>query len=510
MKRLLALLFCFPLHAATTWYVNSARPNDAGAGTSVATAFKTLKAAVRTNIASGDTVIVAGGTYREAFTLNRPAPNASGVTVIGDPRNEYGFTEADGVTLLMPQVPRWTAHTTDDKTSGATAPLTTSTYTNFTWINLWFDGGAGADAFVQSSGGYNHTLIRCLLSASGNVRGIYSEPGADVVCQLYLRNCVLVSPRVALGIYASANPTAECNLQVGLSDCCLYSGNVCIYAYQPASPNYALTGISVTNCTLFGSIGVQWQYNAANAPTLKSVMWRCVIFANIGIYMAGATHVLTNGYNVYHCVTPRLNQNAGLNEQTTYAGMYEWGQSALWFGQPRTALAPIAGSPALGYAHDLAIGTGGTDFLGRVRPSGSGFWGWATNAVGALEFHEMGTREATATNVDSGTYSIKLTGPGDHQISVPVNAQATVLTVRVKRDSNYTGTLPQVQRIAQPELISGDAGETEICVGAANAFETLTFTSFTPTAKGAVILRLISNDTAGTGKVWFDTVSRNY
>jgi len=82
--------------------------------------------------------------------------------------------------------------------------------------------------------------------------------------------------------------------------------------------------------------------------------------------------------------------------------------------------------------------------------------------------------------------------------------------MRVYYDATYTGTLPQVQRLAQPELITADAGETEIAVGAAETWETLTFTSFTPTRKGVVYLRLISNDTAGNGVAYFDTLTRSY
>jgi len=40
-----------------------------------------------------------------------------------------------------------------------------------------------------------------------------------------------------------------------------------------------------------------------------------------------------------------------------------------------------------------------------------------------------------------------------------------------------------------------------------NAFETLTFAGFTPTRKGAVMLRLVSRSASGNGAAYFDTIT---
>lgn len=56
--------------SATTWYVDASRPNDSGAGTAWGTAKQTIQAAI--NIAnSGDTILVASGTYAPISVTNK-------------------------------------------------------------------------------------------------------------------------------------------------------------------------------------------------------------------------------------------------------------------------------------------------------------------------------------------------------------------------------------------------------------------------------------------------------
>ena len=54
---------------ATTYYVDASRPDDTGNGLSLATAKKTLNAAVNL-MAGGDTLLVKAGTYNERLNTN--------------------------------------------------------------------------------------------------------------------------------------------------------------------------------------------------------------------------------------------------------------------------------------------------------------------------------------------------------------------------------------------------------------------------------------------------------
>ena len=78
------------------WYVDGSRPAS-GTGTSAGAAFKTLAEGAAA-MAAGDTLHVAGGTYRERF--EPPA----GVTVAGDPANRFIISGGEALPGLAPCV----------------------------------------------------------------------------------------------------------------------------------------------------------------------------------------------------------------------------------------------------------------------------------------------------------------------------------------------------------------------------------------------------------------------
>lgn len=126
------------------------------------------------------------------------------------------------------------------------------------------------------------------------------------------------------------------------------------------------------------------------------------------------------------------------------------------------------------------------------------------NAAGALERHDSAVKETTTT--DAGGVAITITGPGDHQFQVPVDATSTTITVKVNYDTVAgTGTPPQAQLAAAPEI--GYTGETITATSSTGTWLTLSFTPFTPTAKGIVNLRLIARAAAPSGRTTFDTVT---
>jgi hypothetical protein len=59
--------------------------------------------------------------------------------------------------------------------------------------------------------------------------------------------------------------------------------------------------------------------------------------------------------------------------------------------------------------------------------------------------------------------------------------------------------------LANAEL--GIAAQTVTATAGVDTWQTLTFSSFTPSNKGVVTLRLISRAAAGNGKAWFDSVA---
>jgi hypothetical protein len=137
-------------------------------------------------------------------------------------------------------------------------------------------------------------------------------------------------------------------------------------------------------------------------------------------------------------------------------------------------------------------------------------------SVGAYERHDAAFKSAAADADGAAGTAILFVGPSDQDLFVPVDAASTTISVKTKWDSNHGDTnKPRAILLASPEIgiaASEDATlgwkESKTATGSAGSgFETLTFSAITPTAKGAVKLRLQSRAAKGYGKCWFDTVA---
>ena len=120
-----------------------------------------------------------------------------------------------------------------------------------------------------------------------------------------------------------------------------------------------------------------------------------------------------------------------------------------------------------------------------------------------MEIHEIGSRENSS--FDSGI-AVKLIGPGDQEIYIPVAAESTTITVKVQYDTNHgTTNKPQVVLVANDAI--GVSTQTITATVGTGTTETLSFSAFTPTAAGVVTVRLVSRSAAGNGVATFDTTS---
>jgi hypothetical protein len=121
---------------------------------------------------------------------------------------------------------------------------------------------------------------------------------------------------------------------------------------------------------------------------------------------------------------------------------------------------------------------------------------------GAFEAHETAFKETTTT--DAGSVGITIHGPGSHEFLIPVDASATVITVKMRYDTNHgTTNKPQAILLANGEI--GVTTETVTMTSGADTWDVLTFASQTPTAKGVVTVRLVSRSATPYGKAFADT-----
>ncbi|MBA3606405.1 MAG: hypothetical protein H0W46_10645, partial [Acidimicrobiia bacterium] len=479
---------------------------DSNNGTTPALAWRTVtKALGATGIASGDIVYIGGGTYRETVSVAMTSPTVE-TRVVGD---VDGSQTGDAGPVQI------TAYTTNDTTAPATVVTFDFNSKNYLTVeNILFVGGnPTSNASGVNISGNNNKLINCAILAVGKQSGgysIYISCAANVASTILIDRCRLLNLRSqAIYVVLPRNASAHYDAAVTIRNCCIVTiGNDCVQINPSGTGSFYGGGVDVESCTLFGQVGLR-TITAELSTTIPCTINNSLVIsgASTGI-LATTSGQITENYNRIWSATPRSNVTAGANSVTdnAQAMLLEFGQSLIWGDlTPRDFLEPMTGSPVLGFGNTASSPTPPTtDLTGRPRPSGGASTSYA---VGAFERHDTGVID-TGSNSDGGSGGhLRLTGPADHDLAVPVDAVSTTLTIKVAWDTNHGNTTkPQIILLAAPEL--GVTEQTVTATGTAgSAYETLTTSAFTPTAAGVVILRLRSRSGAGNGIARFDTVT---
>lgn len=486
--------------------------NDGSAGTSAGAAWLTIgKALGAAGIASGDTVYIGAGVYRESVTVAMTSAVAE-TFVIADVE---GSQTGDAGEV------RWTARTTNDKTAPTTKTLDLAGRDHLTFQRLVLEGGTtscvdAATTPVSTNVKFQDCTFISGTGAASDDQLILWDNSAGEAATWTVERCVFLG---TYGGYIKFNSlttgSSDYDLAFTVRNCLFVGGAVgglsahgVIYGTGGGggSGSGKPGGIVAQNCTCLvgGADFMQVDANYSTTTTCKAK--NCVLIG--GGLNSGTSGSIVEDYNVIVAATTRTNVSAGGSSKTgtNYALLLHIGQALQQLRLPRPFATPTIDSPLLGFGNDTSNPTDlTTDFLARPRPSGPGVtWASADKAVGYLEHHDFGVREAST--VDSGsTYAVKVSGPGDLDFKIPVDAVSTTISVKVYRDTNYGGgTLPQIILLAQNEL--GVATQTVTDAGSASAFNTISLSAFTPSSKGWVTIRL-NSQSAATGVVYWDTIS---
>lgn len=500
-----------------TYYV-SPSGNDANNGLSADASHASnkpwltiAKALGAAGIASGDTVYLGPGTYREVVSV--AMTSATGETsVLGDPNNAQSFKDGSGVLLDVAPV-RWTAYTTNDTTApSTTANLTLAGRDFLTFKFIEFVGGGntttGTLVRADTNTSTNIKFVRCtFISGTGTVGAFNITNAANTALHWLFDSCSFLNTKNNNHIIITLTThTSDYDSDFIIQNCLFIGGSNAVNITNSNSGGGSGGGVLVYNCTLLaqGVGGVRVSSTGA-AQTFPCKTENCVI---VGPLSTGGVTTGTGGAaqhtenrNYILGAVARVTVSAGANSISdgSYAPLFEIGQWMVRETIIKPLFSPLAGSPILGFGNTAAAPA--IDILQRPRPSGGGS---TSNAAGCFERHDFGAREAST--VDASTYALKLTGPGDHDFLIPVDAAATVITVRVRYDTNHAATnKPQAILLARAEI--GVSTETKTAAAAVDTWETLTFSSFTPSAKGWVVIRLVSRSAAGNGIAYFDTVT---
>lgn len=496
-----------------TYYVSPhGLDTNTGTGPGAAAAWKTIgKALGSAGIASGDTVYIAPGTYRETVTVAMTSATAT-TRVLGDVANESGFTDGSGNRLAGGDV-IWTAYTTNDTTTPASTVLLDLAGRDFLAFEHFVLIGGNADPAVVTAAATSTDIAfrDCFIQAGRT--GVFSllnmVVGFGIAANWVIERCVIhftsnSSTRGALQFNltrGSSGGDYDTNIQV--RNCLFLGGHSCVYVNSAGGSGTIYGGgIDLDHCTFLhiGSGACLRAVSSNLSTSIPLTMQNCLAIGSQGnIMQATALGVVVDaGYNVALGLALSTVTQAGttIADTTafTIAPLLEFGHAWLNGRAPRPFATPMAGSPFLGRTGGVSLTS---DFLERPRPSGA-----TTNTVGALGRHDTAQRETTT--VRTGSTALRIDGPGDQEFQIPVAATATTISIYARYNSAHTGSLPIIEVLNGEEC--GVANANAVMTSAADTWEQLSL-SFTPARAGIVTLRLRSRSTASGGAVFWDDYS---
>jgi hypothetical protein len=463
--------------------------SDAAAGTQGAP-WLTIAKALATAVA-GDTVFVGPGVYREQATAGNSGTSGNPITFTAD---------VDGSnTLTTPGEVRWSGYDNGDKAAptGANPVLTIAGKNYLTFGGFTFQPGSTTGVSITGAP-TGLAFADCTWLPGTNVGATPLVLSLTAAAAAAFARCrFFAGPGTAILVTMAATGAGDYNVGVTFDDCFVLACRNGIILRGTGSPGFG-GGVLARRCTIAaGLIGFGWDTGIISSGQPSSISGS-VVFAGTGISAVSSGPVLDGGNNVIFAQTALSNVTAAAGTITDghYAPIVHIGQEQAQGRPSRHFLAPPADSPFLGFYSGAA---GLSDLLNRPRPAGGAS---ANLAVGALEAHDLTTKETTTVPAGKST-AIKWTGPADSEFRVPVGAQATTISVQVQWDGSYgAGTKPQLQLLANGEV--GVAAQSVTATGSSGAWNTISIAAFTPTAAGEVRLRLVSSAAAAGVVYWGD------
>ena len=471
----------------TTYYVRRSG-SDAAAGTSAGAAWATIgKALGASGIASGDTVYIGAGIYREAVTVGFTPTGTT--SVIGD---------VDGAKTGDAGEVRWTGATSDFAGATTGVPLNLNTKNFLAFSNIVFQASA-TSAAVSNLGGHDNSFTDCAFFLGAVIALTVT---VDVASNLTFDRCYfagLMTTGNAVTITLPTSTTADYDVNILFRNCVLWSWAVGVNVTATGANSFKGGGVDVRSCTIFADTD-----GLATASANVSTSIPCTIYDSIVVAAGGAAlNANTSGqivedYNALSCATLRTNVTAGTHSNTIVRliPMFHIGQERIWGGQPRPFGSPVRDSLAHGWGAQASGPS--VDMLNRPRPAG-------TNRV---LFTGTATAGAATTLTDSaatwGTNQLasavcKLTGgTGSGQTKIIKSHTGTVLTfygnwkTNPSTDSTYS-------------IYFGTPSETFTCTSGSTTTAVQSSASWVTNMWAGFVLEV----TAGTGSGQTTTITSN-
>jgi hypothetical protein len=299
----------------TNLYVDASRPDDAGAGTSWATAKKTIQAAI--NLATeGDTVWVTNGTYSigTAMTPGGSLPNRIVAT------NDITICSVNGpdVTLIQGRGPVGTNAIRGAYLSGRSRLIGFTVESGATFSSDNATGFSSYGGGIYCYGG--STVSNCVVrdnASKNNGGGLYVNLNGNLVCNTTIVNNQTEYGGAGVGLGVGGNSIIrDCRIinnraankgggvfiyHSGTLENCLIANNSATNSAGGVYTDYGSFGAYIKNCTISGNKAQSYgglDYIISGATVYNSVIW-------------GNTNGNWNGGSYTYCDTTPLPSGAG-------------------------------------------------------------------------------------------------------------------------------------------------------------------------------------------------------
>jgi hypothetical protein len=267
----LTLAISAALHAqAATFYVDASRADDTGAGTSWATAKKTIQAAVNMAV-TGETVLVTNGVYNIGTTVT-PGYALNNRLVI---TNDITVRSVNGPTVTV--IEGSGSNSFNTVSAVRCVYMTCGNLEGFVLNGgaTYGTGGLGSSLFQERYGGgvnmvYSSagtTVSNCVIQYCRSINGGGAYGGT-------LNNCTLIGNNANIGGGSCAGTLNKCVL---LNNSAHYGGG-----YDGGTPN---SGGTLNHCTLSGNAAF-WSGGGSNGGTLN----HCTLSRNSALQGGGSAN----------------------------------------------------------------------------------------------------------------------------------------------------------------------------------------------------------------------------
>jgi len=370
-----------------TYYVRTdGSDSNAGTGAGTGSAWKTIgKALGSAGIASGDTVWIAPGKYRESITVNMTSATAE-TSVKGDPTASQ-FTGISAGEIIL------TSYTTDDNTATSSTVVNMNGRDYLSFSDITFisnDNAFGACINAGTATSTNCKFTRCaFISNLGTMR---FDTTFGVSLNLTLDRCVFFSMGNCVKINNPRGTGSNYNTGISIKSCIFMA--IADYGYNQATTGSSGTsygvGGDIYNCVFLGQRGMILNQGGVTATTFNI---RNTIFnVQLEAMWASASGEISEDYNRLVSGS-RTNVTAGSNSKASAPAIdlgmnWAMGIKTRLFGYPYIANSIIAsgtssgaptldfygntfaGTPSIGAVEDVTISTSGGGLI--VHPGMTG------------------------------------------------------------------------------------------------------------------------------------------